>query len=213
MRAQNKIKERIQVGLRISESDYYVGLVYLLRCLFSDYFSYASEEDRLRGIMLRYQDEINGAFFDYFSTNLTEERQDSCGRVLFLYKKLIYTEFKRLNKRLSPADRVMVIIKRILEFLDAEDSLQDSNLVEINEISTKLYDNIRWRQKFSSLKHLMTTISDYLDEGFIGNRPILKYSLREEDIKFSSKSEMHEPEEVLLDDGDSENSLSTVIDL
>ena len=84
MKTENKISERVQVGLRIPEPDYSIGLVYLVNCIYLDYFKLISEEKRDRGIMLHYQSKINNAFLEFFKENMTEELYDLCGRIVFL---------------------------------------------------------------------------------------------------------------------------------
>ena len=201
MKTQDKIQERVQVGLRISEPDYFIGLVYLLNCLYEDYFKYIEDEERMRGIMLRYQEEVNKAFLDYFGEWMTEERYDFCGRVVFLYRNIVYNEFRFMNKRLSPADRVIVIIKRIFEFLDEiGEENDDPSLKTIKEISESLYDNIRWKQKNTDLHRFIRQLKKYYNEGLIGKQPLFKYSIRDEQDRYQKRYQEFKESEVLVDE-------------
>lgn len=203
MKTADKIKSRIQVGLRISESDYYIGLVYLIRCIYGDYFKLASEEDRMKGIMLRYQSEINDSFDEFFDTNLTPERTEYCGRVVFLYRNAVYSEFKFLHKRLSPADRVIVIIKRLLEFIYRKECLSDytESLDLVNEVTTKLYDNVCWRQKTVSLRRFINAIDECFEEGYVGKQSLLNYSIVDEQEKLTKRYQDLSDTEILMEDG------------
>ena len=200
MKATDKIKERVQIGLRISEPDYFIGLIYLLNCLYEDYFKYVQEENRLKGIMLRYQEQINKSFLDFFGEVMTEDRYEFCGKIVFLYRNIVYNEFRYMNKRLSPADRIMVIIKRIFEFIfDRHEEDFNESIVSINEISTSLYDNIRWKQKQTDLHRFMKILDTYFSEGYIGKQPLWKYSLREEQERFTKKYQELSESEVLVE--------------
>ena len=205
MKTQDKIIERVQIGLRISEPDYFVGLLYLLNCLFSDYFKYIDEEGRSKGIMLRYQEEINQAFLDYFSECMTEVRYEYCGRVVFLYRNVIYNEYKYMNKRLSPADRVIVIIKRILEFIyskDEDGATKNVPLESINSITTCLYDNIRWKQKSTDCHRFIKNLARFFDSGLIGKQPLWKYSLKDDQERYTKRYQDLKESEVLMEDTD-----------
>lgn len=213
MKTQDKIRDRVQVGLRISEPDYVLGIVYLLNCLFSDYFSFVELENRLRGVMVKYQKSINKSFLKIFEGNITEEKLEICGKVVFLYKTLIFSEYKKLTKsRLSKADRILVIIKRILDFLDENDFiLENENLFSINEIVVKLFDNIKWKQKENRLMSLMRRLNEYFDAGFIGKKVDWKFSIKNEEEKYSSKAE--ETTSEILFDSSCETLNSTEIEL
>ena len=137
------IEDRVQVGLRISEPEYIVGLVYLLERLYMDYFTYILLEDRMKGIMKLYRDGIQEFFRKYYLEDVEDGIGEYKGKIVFLYKSQIYLEFRKLGQRtrLSYADRTLTIIKRILEFLDERGYVKNSkNLEMINEIAVKLFD-------------------------------------------------------------------------
>lgn len=205
MKTENKISERVQVGLRIPEPDYSIGLVYLVNCIYLDYFKLISEEKRNRGIMLHYQSKINNAFLEFFKENMTEELYDLCGRIVFLYRNVIYSEFKYLNKRLSPADRVIVVIRRLLEFIDNKSDLgKDQFFAEIKEITINLHNNIRWGFKNAKLKRLNNVLTLYFEEGFVGKQCIFNYSLIEEEKKYENRQVL-DKSKTLMEDSNTDN--------
>lgn len=200
------IEDRVQVGLRISEPEYIVGLVYLLERLYMDYFTYILLEDRMKGIMKLYRDGIQEFFRKYYLEDVEDGIGEYKGKIVFLYKSQIYLEFRKLGQRtrLSYADRTLTIIKRILEFLDELGYVKNSqNLEMINEIAVKLFDNIRWRQKNTKLKPLMLKMYLFFEAGKVGKRDDFNFSLLKEDEKYSKRVELN-PETVLLEDDDTE---------
>ena len=200
------IDDRVQVGLRISEPEYVVGLVYLLERLYMDYFTYILLEDRMKGIMNLYKSGIQEFFRKYYLEEVEDGTSNYKGKVVYLYKSQIYAEFRKLGQRtrLSYADRTITIIKRILEFLDSKGYIQGSpNLEMINEVAVKLFDNIRWRQKNTKLKSLMMKLSVFFDLGKVGKRDDFNFSLLKEDEKYSKRLELN-PETVLINNTSTE---------
>ena len=196
------IEDRVQVGLRISEPEYIVGLVYLLERLYMDYFTYILLEDRMKGIMKLYREGIQEFFRKYYLEDVEDGIGEYKGKIVFLYKSQIYLEFRKLGQRtrLSYADRTLTIIKRILEFLDELGYVKSSpNLEMINEIAVKLFDNIRWRQKNTKLKPLMQKMYLFFEAGKVGKRDDFNFSLLKEDEKYSKRVELN-PETVLMDE-------------
>ena len=215
MKTNNKIRERVQVGLRISEPDYFIGLMYLLHCLFTDYFKYIVVEGRSRGIMLKYQETINNLFLDYFSELMTEDRYEFCSRIVYLYKTSIYREFRYMNKRLSSADKILVIIKRIFEFVNVNSSdNKTEQIIKIEEITTTLYNNIRWSQKETDLRRFIKTLTEYFNEGLVGKQTTNTTSIivAEQERYDKKKSTGLSGSETLLKSGDSAEE-KIVIDL
>lgn len=209
MKVHDRIKERVQIGLRISEPDYFVGLLYLLNCLIDDFFRFAEEEERMKGIMLKYQEDINRSFLDYFGENMNEERYDLSGRIVFLYKNVIYYEYQHLTKKLSKADRVLVIVRRIFEFMYERKPVdqQDAAINRINEITKSIYDNIRWRQKKADLCKFLDILSTYFNEGYIGKQTTWKFSIIDEQNRFERKYHETSESEVLVDETNEQISI------
>lgn len=212
MKLQNKIRDRIQIGVRVSESDYIKGIIYILNYLFQDYEKCIVFEGRLKGVMLVYRDEINLAMYNLL-IDLSDEEYDHCCRIVYLFKGLIYREYRKLIKaRLSKADAILVIIKRILEFLDEEGQFVEYiDLGEINAIVNQLYNNIRWRTKGSKLKGLMMNLKDFYSSGSIGRFVDSEFSVIEEENKYLNKSELKEGSKTLLEDpGETTQSITEV---
>jgi hypothetical protein len=87
---------------------------------------------------------------------VSEDDIDFYGRVLFLLRKSIYSEFHYLRiKRMSPADCVITIIHRILDYSERLGNFRfTKEQKKIKEVIDPLWENIRHSKKELSLKLL-----------------------------------------------------------
>ena len=88
------------------------------------------------------------------------------------------------QRSLSKADRLIVIIKRILDFLEPIAEKQGHKKIDciknINEIITKIYDRIKNNGKLLDLKYMITTMKYYMEEGLVGKICIDEFGIQDE---------------------------------
>lgn len=87
---------------------------------------------------------------------VSEDDIDFYGRVLFLLRKSIYSEFHYLRiKRMSPADCVITIVHRILDYSEKLGNFRfTKEQKKIKEVIDPLWENIRHSKKGLNLKLL-----------------------------------------------------------
>lgn len=92
---------------------------------------------------------------------VSEDDIDFYGRVLFLLRKSIYSEFHYLRiKRMSPADCVITIIHRILDYSDRLGNFRfTKEQKKIKEVIDLLWENIRHSKKELNLKMLTSKMN------------------------------------------------------
>ena len=180
------IENRAQLaGEYVSEQIYASGLTRLVEYLLADLSDLLELEGRRFGIVLSYFDSISKVCQKMELSNDDE----TSGKIIYLYKPLVISEFKRLcRKKLSKADAVITILKKLLEMIAEIETfpyLRENNT--ILKIITKLYENIRNKAKFTNLDFLEKTITDFMNEGIIGKYELEKFSILEEEEKRSKK--------------------------
>lgn len=140
------LERRLQKEL-ISESSCIDGLVDISQCLFAELRTYLEEENRSFGIVTSYIKSLRSAYKDFNDDFQTEESMETLGKTIYLYKPLIIGDFKKLcQKRLSKADSIITLMKRITDVILEISGNNYNHLREvrtINKIITKLFDNIR----------------------------------------------------------------------
>lgn len=173
---------RIEQGEYVAENIYASGLIRIVQYLFLDLSDLLEDEGRRFGIVLSYLDSV------YHTCKQMDLSMDdsTSGKIIFLYKPLILREFKKLcKKRVSRADSVIVIIKRILEIiLDQAPTYQYTRETKsLLKIIDKLFDNIRNKAKNSNLRGMTECIEDYMSAGVVGKYELEKFSILEEEEK------------------------------
>lgn len=135
--------------------------------LHAEMILFLKDEGRYFGKVKSFMNNLRDAFWS-FEGGTTEEEMDSYGRVLGVLRSTIYREFRRLGyRRLSSADRVICIMKKILELID-EIELEESEgefryTREVNtcrKVINRMFENICIHGKNDDL----TILSDLILE-------------------------------------------------
>ena len=109
--------------------------------------------------------------FQSSDQKITEDDLEIYGRVLYVVRFQIYKDFTRLGqKRLSAADRIIVIIKKLLDLSDnipiesEEEYRFERETRTIKKVITRMFENIRNRAKEDSLYTLSNLITQSVAE-------------------------------------------------
>lgn len=185
------LERRLQKEL-ISESSCIDGLVDISQCLFAELRTYLEEENRSFGIVTSYIKSLRSAYKDFNDDFQTEESMETLGKTIYLYKPLIIGDFKKLcQKRLSKADSIITLMKRITDVILEISGNNYNHLREvrtINKIITKLFDNIRNNGKNIKLNLLVDSIKKYTTFGQTGKYSVDEINFKKEEIKKSEKT-------------------------
>ena len=174
---------RISTEESIKEEYTYIdGLMYVGKILIEELKILLEDEGRNFGIMISYFSSIDSALTKLFTDEMMEN-EEIYQKILFLYKPLIMREYRKLGgRKLSKADRVIVILYKLFEVLyEIEDYPGHKELGTIRKIITKLYNNIRNTSKKSALYHLINSVRKYKDLGYIGKSPLKSFSIKQEE--------------------------------
>ena len=114
-----------------------------------------------------------------------ENDDETSEKIIYLFKPLIISEYKRLiKKHLSKADSVITLLRKLLEIIEGvTDFPYQKEIESLKKIVDKLWDNIRNKSKLVNLDFLEETITDYMEEGVVGKYGAEKFSILEEEEK------------------------------
>ena len=173
--------DRIQTGEYISESMYASGLMRLAQYLFVDLSDLLEQEGRRFGIVLSYLDSV---YCTCQKINISDTDEIS-RKIIYLLKPLVIIEFKKLTrKKVSRADAVIVIIKKILEIIQQLETFPyQRETGSLLKIIQKLFDNIRNKAKFYELPILVKHLEEFIGEGVVGKYELEKFSILDEEGK------------------------------
>lgn len=104
---------------------------------------------------------------------------DNYGRTLYLLRKSIYSEFRYLrSKRMSPADCVITIIHKILDYSERLGEFRFSKEQKIiKEVIDSLWENIKHNAKNLGLKNLNNRLNMSIEEELRGTLCYHDFSL------------------------------------
>ena len=178
---KNTLERRVQTGEYVGDSIYASGLFRICQYLFLDLSDLLETEGRRFGVMISYLDSV----YQICKLVNIENDDDTSQKIIYLYKPLVISEFKRLcRKHISRADAVIILLKRILEIITEIDSFQFSREAKsLLKIVDKLFDNIRNKAKNTSLEKMTTWMTDFLDQGLVGRYGLDKMSILDEEEK------------------------------
>ena len=182
MKNNEYLERRVQKDLIISEDVYISGIFDITQWLILDLEEFIKMEKRYFGIMPIYFESLR-EYYKEFNVDCTEDMCNIYGKIFYLFKPLILEEFRKLEqKHLSQADRVIVIMKRLLDLIDsvAIDHPKKEIFKGVNNIISKIYDRIRNNGKLTELKYLISSIRDYMERGVIGKIVIDEFGLLDE---------------------------------
>lgn len=159
---------------------YAAGLLDVVDFLVTDLWGQLEEENRLRGIVKKYRERINAAFYN-INSNVTESDLLLFGKILYLHKGLLRKEYNRLTtKRISPADASITITRRLLSIILEVDDLENKSSIEsVKEVIDNLWEYIKNRSKQDSLFNLADTVKTNLNKGSLGKYTLDEFTLKE----------------------------------
>jgi len=162
------LEKRIAENKTISTTDWNESLFDVCSFLLTELQSYMEKEGRNFGIVKSYFNSIREAI-SKFNNGVSEESINKYGSVLFLLKPILSSSFKKLNLRgLSEADSIIVVINKILSTIDRDDCIHKHEVETVSKVIENLWNNIRNKQKFSSLNFLVNTIKEFREKGYTG---------------------------------------------
>lgn len=166
---KESIEKRIHSDITVSEVLFAEGLFDTVGFLYSELKVALEEEHRFFGIVKSYALSIDQAF-SKFDTEISDDDIEIYGRILYLCKPSFLNEFRRLrNKRLTPGDSLIVIINKLLEVISGvEGFAYRKELKTMKKIFTKLFDNIKNKNKKDPMYFLFNTIKELMSKGAVG---------------------------------------------
>lgn len=145
----------------INSTQYQEGILDICDFLVVELTEFLKDEGRYKYRMLDYIKSIKDKF-DITHISITEDDINIYGRVLYVLKKSIIQDYKRLRiRRLSPADSVLCILLKLINVSESIEGGQNRYIKEQEEIKKviqKLYDNIRNKAKYDHLKRIEESI-------------------------------------------------------
>ena len=183
---------RIDQTIKVDETTYLLGMVNILEILQTDLKIFLENENRMYGIMKSYMDSIDDVLEKLNEIPGIENKEDDFGRILFLYRKVIKSEYKRLRfkKRLSEGDSTMIIMKKIVELISGYPGfILNKELRTLRKILGKIIDNIKNKNKNDKLYLLSDKINTYLPQGIIGKCKCIRFSLIQQEKSNNSEEE------------------------
>lgn len=182
------MKNREDKSLKVVECDYLRGLLHIVSFLFNDLEKLLFIEGRYFGITIIYMRIVRNSYRKIKEDD-TSEDIENFGRILYLFKPSIMKEYKKLRRRrVSEADCVITIIKRILDIIITDkDNPHYKSIKAIHKLSTKLFDNIRHSGKNSNMYSLISNIKNYINSGIVGKYPLTYFSIIEEERRMEGE--------------------------
>lgn len=178
--------ERCDSGMIVEKNTYITGLLDVVDYLITELKQQLGEENRYFGIVTSYFNSFSIAYDRIYKT-MPEEDFDIYGRILYLFKPSLRSEFSFLTKirNLSPADACIVIVRKITQILleVGEDHQSINEIRTLNKIITKLFDNIRGRGKDSALFNFSNSVRVFINSGKVG-----KFCLEQFSFTFDKKN-------------------------
>lgn len=183
------LDKRVQLDVNINDSEWMDGLIDITQFLFTELKTLLRDENRFFGIVPTYFKELQTSYNSFNEAYINESDIDRLGRILYLIKPVIISEYRKLcQRKLSKADSVITIYKKIIDLLiNINEENSDYNhlkeIKNINKIITKLFNNIRNNGKNSSLINLTDSIKKYMKDGLIGRMSLHELSFKESEQK------------------------------
>lgn len=149
---------------KITAEQYCEGIYDICSFLYTEMVYFLEKENRYYGKVKSFMNNIRDAF-QSSNQKISEEDIEIYGRVLYIVRFQIYKDFTRLGqKKLSPADRIIVLIKNLLDLSDNIIINRDEYKFEketrtIKKVIYRMFENIRNRGKEDSLYTLSNLIN------------------------------------------------------
>ncbi len=184
-------------AIPISQKEY---LIFLLKGLYfyliNDLEKFLDKEGRYYGSMVS---NIRKIRVSIKSIENPEDdlisQEEMINRIVYLYKPIIIQEYKKfLKKRVSKADSIICICKRIIDtvgpILYSEDFTEEEEhaVDTIKTIIESFYNNIKNRNKEYSCSTLTDLLSTCIDESLVGSYESERFSILREEEQRKKKS-------------------------
>lgn len=155
---------------KITAEQYREGIYDICSFLYSEMKYFLEKENRYYGKVKSFMNNLRDAF-QSSDQKITEDDLEVYGRVLYIVRFQIYKDFSRLGqKRLSAADRIIVIIKKLLDLsenipIESEEEYRfERETRTIKKVITRMFENIRNRAKEDSLYTLSNLVTQSVSE-------------------------------------------------
>lgn len=164
----------------LSSGEYCEALLDICQFLHCEMQYFLECDGRFRGGAKTYWCNMREAW-KKMNRSVTEEDIELYGQILFILRSSIYKEFSRLKvKRLSAADRIIVIIKKTIEIAKEyipEDFRFKRELESAYKANMKMYDNIRNWGKKDALYVYSNKVRNAIDDKKVGKYPLDDFDL------------------------------------
>lgn len=146
--------------MMITIEQYQCGIIDICDSLVTDLLKFLKDEGRYKFRMIGYMKKITD-YFESFYDIQTDEEIETYERILYLIHKSINHDYRRLRvRKLSPADSVICIINKLLEYIPGAE--------EPKSIFQMFFDNIKNKGKLDKLTKTDTFLKEAMEEGKIG---------------------------------------------
>lgn len=180
------LEKRINTELVISDLDYTRALFDLADFLYLDLKGMLKSEGRYFGIIPEYVRRLDLVFNQVGCEN-TDEDFETFGRVLYLFQPAIQSEYRRLLKKgLTEGDSLIVILNKLLKIIQESGNFPNQEgLIEVVEVFTKLFNNIKNRNKKDPMYSLFNAIRLLKSRGVVGKYSLSEFTLVKKDVDSS----------------------------
>jgi hypothetical protein len=198
------LERRIQRDLIISEELYLSGIFDITQWLVMDLESFIKEEGRFFGIMPVYFNIMKNSYIQ-FNEGFTDSDCEIYGKIMYLFKPIILHEYKKLEqRRLSKADRIVVIMKRILDLTEelavSQGHPKLTAMKQVNEIITKIYDRIKNNGKKLDLRYMITLMKTFYEKGVVGKLCVDEFGMQSEIDRVMNPKPIDSENNVMLEE-------------
>ncbi len=164
----------------ISPSFVKEGILDICQYLRLELISFLQEEGRYKGRVLSYMNNL-GTIFKQMNAEVTLADTKVYNQILYRLRPQIYSDFKRLSrKKLSMADRIIVIMVRILEYsknIKTPDFRFSREQDSVLRVIMKMYDNIRNKGKLDALYSMKRLVENTIYSGQIPEKECWRLNL------------------------------------
>ena len=178
-----QITGRIDSEKRVGKETYIRGLLDITSFLVVELKDLMKEENRYFGVIPKYFTSLYDSYSKIDSTIHDESEIVELGRILYLFKPILISQYRWLKNKLSPADADIVLINKLLGIVsDIKGDSYYQHQEELDEISSiigRMFKYIRNDNKNNSLFLLSETIKNCMSSGYTGKYPLDKFSLGE----------------------------------
>lgn len=186
-------QDRVSCEIIIDTPTYLTGLMDTTEFLFTELQVFMTREGRNKGIVISYFKQLRQAY-DNINEDVTEEDIETYGRVLYLLKPLIISEYRRLKQRLSNADAIITLYKKIIDIVaeNIDGYIYAKEVKIVKRVLDRLWDNIKNGAKRSALFNFSNQIKYYKSNGLVGKYQHDRLNLEHVE---KEKGSLNKPEE------------------